>query len=98
MEKKVEEVNNSINRDKTQTCSWIGLLLIFVKIDSNKIKWSPRFVHFDECLLLAESGDIQIRGKNSFGWAKELFWKINGQSISGIDKFVISDKEGSDNV
>lgn len=55
-----------------------------VKIDQRKIKYSPRFVNFDECMLLAYSGDIALRGKSPFDVAAELFEHINRRVVTGV--------------
>lgn len=55
-----------------------------VKIDPRKIEYSPRFVNFDECMLLAYSGDIVIGSKSPFAAASELFKRINRRPVTGV--------------
>ena len=56
-----------------------------VKLDPRKIKYSPRFVNFDECMLLAYSGDIGPSRKSAFVAASDTFDRINRCSISGVE-------------
>jgi DNA-binding transcriptional ArsR family regulator len=56
-----------------------------VQLDHHKLKYSPRFVNFDECMLLAYSGDVQLGRKFPFVAAADIFQRINRRTISGID-------------
>jgi len=56
-----------------------------VKIDSLKMQWSPRYVNFDECLLLAYScygkrGVLQV-----LQFARDIYRTINRQEVENID-------------
>lgn len=55
-----------------------------VKIDPLKMKYSPRFVNFDECMLLAYSGDISIGQETVFTFASNIFERINRRDIAGV--------------
>lgn len=56
-----------------------------VALDPQKIQYSPRFVNFDECMLLAYSGDIPLKRKSEFEVASNLFERINRRSVTGVD-------------
>lgn len=56
-----------------------------VKLDSHKLEYSPRFVNFDECMLLAYSGDVSFGRKSPFAAASDVFQSINRRAISGVD-------------
>ena len=56
-----------------------------VKLDSRKMEYSPRFVNFDECMLLAYSGDIGLREETPFEVASDIFQRINRRTVSGVD-------------
>lgn len=54
-----------------------------VELDPHKIEYSPRFVNFDECMLLAYSGDVAF-GQEPFDAASEIFQGINRRAIYGV--------------
>lgn len=56
-----------------------------VKLDPRKVEYSPRFVNFDECMLLAYSGDIVLGRKTAFAAASDTFERINRRAISGVE-------------
>ena len=56
-----------------------------IKLDVHKAKYSPRFVNFDECMLLAYSGDIVIGRKTPFEMASDVFESINRREVTGVD-------------
>ncbi len=56
-----------------------------VDVDAEKLKWSPRYVNFDECLLLAESGDVNLNGQSDFEWARSTYKAINGSEVENIE-------------
>jgi len=56
-----------------------------IKLDPHKAKYSPRFVNFDECMLLAYSGDIAIGRKTPFDMASDIFEGINRRAVTGVD-------------
>ena len=56
-----------------------------VKLDPRKVDYSPRFVNFDECMLLAYSGDIELGRKTAFAAAADTFERINRRAISGVE-------------
>lgn len=65
-----------------------------VKMDPRKVKYSPRFVNFDECMLLVYSGDVKLGPKTVFDTASGLFKAINRRDVVGIDWSVpFSDEE-----
>jgi hypothetical protein len=55
-----------------------------VELDPHKVKYSPRFVNFDECMLLAYSGDIALRRKSAFDTAAGLFERINRRAVTDV--------------
>jgi hypothetical protein len=58
-----------------------------VKLDTRKIELSPRFVNFDECMLLAYSGDILLGKHAVFDVASNIFEKINRRPLTGVEWF-----------
>lgn len=56
-----------------------------VKLDPRKIEFSPRFVNFDECMLLAYSGDISLGKKSVFDVASNIFEGINRKTLAGVE-------------
>ena len=55
-----------------------------VKVDPRKTKYSPRFVNFDECMLLVYSG-VLPRGTNTvFEQASKIFEAINRHPVAGV--------------
>lgn len=54
------------------------------KPDPHKLKWTPRFLNFDECMLLAYSGNVR-RGKASpFEFASAVFEAANRHAPNGV--------------
>jgi hypothetical protein len=51
-----------------------------LEIDGKKIDFSPRYVHFDECMMLADSGLIELPGE-PFDFAVELYARFNKHSV-----------------
>ncbi len=56
-----------------------------VKLDPRKVELSPRFVNFDECMLLAYSGDILRGQKSVFDLASGIFEGINRRPLTGVE-------------
>jgi hypothetical protein len=56
-----------------------------VKMDPRRIEYSPRFVNFDECMLLAYSGDIALGRKAAFDVASTIFEAINRRAVAGVE-------------
>lgn len=56
-----------------------------IKLDLHKAKYSPRFVNFDECMLLAYSGEIAIGSKTPFDVASDIFESINRRAVTGVE-------------
>ncbi|MDO8282541.1 MAG: RNA-directed DNA polymerase [Thermodesulfovibrionia bacterium] len=57
-----------------------------VKVDSHKLELSPRYVNFDECLLLADSRDVALNKNQPFQWAQNIYKMINGHEVDqGIE-------------
>ena len=69
-----------------------------VSISSEKLQWSPRYVNFDECLLLAQTGSISIEHSDNFKWACEIFNSVNRHFISGVECTTVSGGHEVDNV
>jgi hypothetical protein len=55
-----------------------------VEIDPIKQKYSPRFVNFDECIMLAYSENVGLGETTEFDWAKRFYLKINGNLPTGM--------------
>ncbi len=56
-----------------------------IEISDEKLKWTPRHVNFDECMLLAQSENIGIVGLNAVEWAKDIYLKANRRCIRDIE-------------
>lgn len=63
--------------------------------DPHKLAFSPRYVNFDECLLLSKSGDVNLNNQSAFEWACGLYEKINGRNAQNIvwDSIQVNRKE-----
>lgn len=56
-----------------------------VHVDSRKLELTPRYINFDECLLLALSGDVFLNKKPPFIWASDKYEIANRREVEGID-------------
>lgn len=54
------------------------------KPDPHKLEWTPRFLNFDECMLLAYSGNVQLGKASPFEFASAVFKTANRHAPSGI--------------
>jgi hypothetical protein len=66
-----------------------------VQIDTRKLELSPRYVNFDECLLLATSGGVYLMGMTPFSWASVVYETANRREIKGIEWVSASDREAN---
>ena len=55
-----------------------------VKRDARKLAYTPRFLNFDECMLLAYGGNVWIGKKSAYKYATEVFKAANRQLPSGV--------------
>ena len=55
------------------------------KISEDKLAWSPRFLNFDECMLLAYSGNVVLDGATPFEYAEDVFRIANRRMPTGIE-------------
>jgi hypothetical protein len=65
-----------------------------VKMDDKKLEFSPRYVNFDECLLLAKSRDVDLQNKSVFDWASNIYEAANRHEVNGVNWVNISADEG----
>lgn len=56
-----------------------------VTMDPRRLEYSPRFVNFDECMLLAYSGDIALGRRSAFTVASNIFEGINRRPVTGVE-------------
>ena len=56
-----------------------------VEVDHGKMKLSPRFVNFDECMMLTNGENIQLKGRKKYVFASQIYETINGNSVQDID-------------
>jgi hypothetical protein len=56
-----------------------------ISISEEKLKWTPRHVNFDECMLLAQSENIETEDLNAMEWAQEIYLKANRKYIRDIE-------------
>jgi len=54
------------------------------KLDPHKLEWTPRFVNFDECMLLAYSGNVRLGQLTPFDFASTLFEAANRHAPTGV--------------
>lgn len=69
-----------------------------VKMDRRKLELSPRYVNFDECLLLAKSGDVALQKQSAFGWASDIYEAANRREVNGVRWTTASEEEGESDV
>lgn len=55
-----------------------------VRLDQHKIKYSPRFVNFDECMLFVYSGVSRFGTKTAFQAASGIYEAINRHTVFGV--------------
>jgi len=67
-----------------------------IKSDSLKMELSPRYVNFDECLLLANSGAVTLPKQSAFQWACSIYKDINRCDVEGIEWASVLVKEDAD--
>lgn len=61
------------------------------ELDDRKIKWSPRFVHFDECLGFVDSGYFSVTEIDSITEAKQIYARFHGSSLEDVTSEPIDD-------
>lgn len=54
------------------------------KRDWHKLVWTPRFLNFDECMLLAYSGNVQLGKTTPFDFASTIFEMANRHAPTGV--------------
>lgn len=54
------------------------------KRDPHKLAWTPRFLNFDECMLLAYSGNVQLGKATPFDYASTVFEAANRHAPTGV--------------
>lgn len=64
-----------------------------VEVDRRKLELSPRYINFDECLLLATSRDVNLSNKTAFRWASDVYEIANRQEVEGVDWTPAKDME-----
>ena len=65
-----------------------------VKADQHKLEFSPRYVNFDECLMLANSGNVRFNEQSPFQWACDIYKTVNGIEVEGIEWNYAFGKQG----
>jgi hypothetical protein len=55
-----------------------------VDIDARKLELSPRYINFDECLLLTMSGEVSLERRSAYRRAREIYQIANRQEVSGL--------------
>lgn len=55
-----------------------------VKRDPHKLAYTPRFLNFDECMLLAYSGNVVIGRKSPYEYATKVFKLANRHPPGGV--------------
>lgn len=54
------------------------------KRDPRKLAWTPRFLNFDECMLLAYSGNVRLGKATPFDFASTVFEAANRHPPTGV--------------
>lgn len=54
------------------------------KRDPHKLAWTPRFLNFDECMLLAYSGNVRLGKATPFDFARRIFEAANRHPPTGV--------------
>lgn len=67
-----------------------------VNTDPRKLEFSPRYVNFDECLLLANSRAVKLSRKKAFQWGCSVFKDINRCDVEDMEWVSVLVKEDSD--
>ena len=57
-----------------------------------KIEWSPRFVHFDECMGFVDSGFAEFTDDESLTIANELYYQFHGNRLEDVKSQVVNAK------
>lgn len=70
-------------------------LKISSKLDVHKLAWTPRFLNFDECMLLAYSGNVQLGKDTPFDFASTIFEAANRHAPTGVKWVEGGDKADS---
>ena len=71
-----------------------------VDVDAEKLKWPPRYVNFDECLLFANSGCVPLKDQSAFEWACRTYKVINRFEVENIqwDSILVNGEESDDEI
>lgn len=56
-----------------------------VEIDKRKLELSPRYINFDECMLLACSRDVELNDMSLFSWASYIYEIANRRDPEGVE-------------
>lgn len=67
-----------------------------LQMDPRKLVLTPRYVNFDECLLLAGSGEIELRGRVPFDWAADIYEAANRHEVRGVSWQTVSEADPED--
>jgi hypothetical protein len=62
-------------------------------IDQQKVVNTPRFVHFDECLGLVDSGCIKTTKKDAVARANEVYKQFHGSELEDVTSELIGEEE-----
>lgn len=64
-----------------------------IHVDRRKLELTPRYINFDECLLLATSGDVFLSKKTPYRWAADIYQCANRRDVDGVDWIPAKDME-----
>ncbi|MCF3651773.1 reverse transcriptase domain-containing protein [Synoicihabitans lomoniglobus] len=62
-------------------------------VSRQKIEWSPRFVHFEECVGLIDSWFVDDEGEDSITAANSLYARFHGKELDGVSSLLIKGEE-----
>lgn len=67
-----------------------------VHVDRRKLELTPRYINFDECLLLASSRDVLLNKMTPYQWATEIYEFANRCVVDGVEWTPAKDSENDD--
>jgi hypothetical protein len=67
-----------------------------VHVDRRKLELTPRYLNFDECLLLASSRDVLLNKMTPYQWATDIYEFANRCVVDGVEWTPAKDTEIDD--
>lgn len=67
-----------------------------IHVDRRKLELTPRYINFDECLLLASSRDVILNKMTPYQWATDIYEFANRCVVDGVEWTPAKDLEIDD--